>query len=379
MDGASSIDSLRLLAGSEWADRLIAGVRRELIDELFRHLAEGFVMTDAEGTIESVNPAFASITGYSQQEAIGRNPRMLQSGVHGKPFYETMWSEVTERGRWQGEIWNRRKSGEPYLQEMTLVAVKDRQGRIIHYIAFLKDITEREKIRKDVQLTGELQRRFIREDRTNERFAISSIYRPAQYVSGDMFDYIWHPDSGVLFGYVVDLMGHGLATALQIPLLHALFRQAEAIPGCLRDKLVWINREAVRYFHQDTFAAAICFELDFHRDRFVYASGGINRFLLLSGGTMRLMEVAGPFIGMSEQAGYEEHRLPLSGAAGFFFMSDGLMEMLGDTMFARWTDFETTMQELRALAGGGIKDDATALCVHVTEQEDFGQKRRGYE
>jgi PAS domain S-box-containing protein len=109
---------------------------------VFENITEGIVVTDAQGAIQSVNPAFTRITLYPGEEVIGRNPRILQSGRHDREFYEAMWASLLESGRWQGEIWNRRKNGDIYPQWLNITAIQDERGRTTNYIGVTWDITE---------------------------------------------------------------------------------------------------------------------------------------------------------------------------------------------------------------------------------------------
>lgn len=100
-----------------------------------RAAANGIVITGHDGTIEWVNPAFTRMTGYSIDEAIGQNPRLVKSGRHGKSFYENLWSTISSGKVWRGELTNRRKDGTLYSEEMTITPVASNQGVITHYIA----------------------------------------------------------------------------------------------------------------------------------------------------------------------------------------------------------------------------------------------------
>lgn len=102
---------------------------------------EGMLVTDANNCILRANRAFTEITGYSAEEVIGKNPRLLQSGRQDANFYASMWAGIRDKGSWDGEIWNRRKNGEIYPQYLTITAVKDRDGHVTHHVATLSDIT----------------------------------------------------------------------------------------------------------------------------------------------------------------------------------------------------------------------------------------------
>ena len=103
------------------------------------------LVTDRKGCIVKVNPAFTRTTGYTAEEALGRTPKMLQSGQHDEAFYAAFWNALATQGQWQGDIWNRRKNGEVYPKWLNVSSVRDARGDIEHYIAIFSDITERKR------------------------------------------------------------------------------------------------------------------------------------------------------------------------------------------------------------------------------------------
>jgi diguanylate cyclase (GGDEF)-like protein/PAS domain S-box-containing protein len=107
---------------------------------VFDSSTEGVTLADIDGTIIAVNRAFVEITGYAEEEVLGRNPRILQSGRQDETFYRDLWASLAATGRWRGEIWNRRKDGEIYPSWLTISAVKDEQGRTTHYVGVFSDI-----------------------------------------------------------------------------------------------------------------------------------------------------------------------------------------------------------------------------------------------
>ena len=116
---------------------------------------EGIIITDPDANIVRVNQACTQITGYDADELIGQNPRLLQSGRQGPDFYRGMWDSLIHTGRWSGEIWNRRKNGEIYLQWASLTAVRDEQDNITHYVGSFLDISELKE--KQLQLEYQTQ------------------------------------------------------------------------------------------------------------------------------------------------------------------------------------------------------------------------------
>ena len=114
-----------------------------MAEKVFENSFEGIMFANANIIIESVNPAFTQITGYKAHEVIGRTPKMLNSGKHDPAYYREMWASLNNLGRWQGEIWNRRKNGEIYPEWLSINVVKNAQGAVTNYIAIFSDITER--------------------------------------------------------------------------------------------------------------------------------------------------------------------------------------------------------------------------------------------
>jgi diguanylate cyclase (GGDEF)-like protein/PAS domain S-box-containing protein len=112
---------------------------------------EGIVVTDADKRILRVNKAFSDITGYSADEVIGENPRLLRSGRHDRDFYTVMWKTIAATGAWEGEIWNRRKNGEIYPDHLAITAVKDRNGNVTHYVGTHMDITLKKASAEEIE------------------------------------------------------------------------------------------------------------------------------------------------------------------------------------------------------------------------------------
>lgn len=129
---------------------------------------EAIMVTDRNGTILRVNQAFSRITGYSASEAVGQNPRMLSSRQHPRRFYQQLFKTLLRKGRWQGEIWNRRKNGETYPEWLMVTAVKNDRDEVSHYVAIFSDITEKKAAEKEIHdlafydpLTGLPNRRLL--------------------------------------------------------------------------------------------------------------------------------------------------------------------------------------------------------------------------
>ncbi|GMQ88310.1 MAG: hypothetical protein BMS9Abin08_1546 [Gammaproteobacteria bacterium] len=115
------------------------------LTRVFESTLEGITITNTEGIILAVNPAFTGITGYTAEEAIGKTPKILHSDRQNKAFYEEMWQTLLATGHWQGEVWNRRKNGEVYPEWLAITAIHDDSGKVSQYAALFSDITEQKR------------------------------------------------------------------------------------------------------------------------------------------------------------------------------------------------------------------------------------------
>ena len=122
-------------------ERKVSQANLQLAANVFSHAREGIIITNASGTIIDVNEAFARITGYGRDDALGQNPRMLKSDRQDQAFYEAMWHDLIDQGHWSGEIWNRHKDGEVYAELLTISVVRDASGAAQQYVGLFSDIT----------------------------------------------------------------------------------------------------------------------------------------------------------------------------------------------------------------------------------------------
>ena len=146
----------------------------KLSNFVFDYASDAITITNKDNEIISVNKALEEITGYKKAELLGRNPSIFSSGKHSKSFYKSMWYELLNKGSWKGEVYNKRKNGEIYPEELSLNTVKDKEGKITHYIAIFRDISERKKTENKLTflanneiLTGLHNRRYFIEQLEN--------------------------------------------------------------------------------------------------------------------------------------------------------------------------------------------------------------------
>lgn len=180
-------------------DKKAAEEKLMLASRVFDNTSEGICITDVQGTIQSVNPAFTKITGYTPEEVIGENPRILKSQHHSREFYKRLWKSLLTKGYWEGEIWNRRKNGEAYPEWLTINSIKDAEGNIKQFVALFNDISELRRIEEEIKhqayhdpLTN-LPNRFLFNDRLETAISKAHLYKrqlAILFLDLDRFKYI---------------------------------------------------------------------------------------------------------------------------------------------------------------------------------------------
>ena len=128
---------------SDITSRIEAEKTMRLQARIFEHSEESILITDADRRILSVNPAFSHMTGYTEEDVIGRQPGLLRSARHPLHFYEELWQRVEQDGGWHGEVWTRRKNGEDFPSWASISLVRNREGQVCNYFSIFTDITER--------------------------------------------------------------------------------------------------------------------------------------------------------------------------------------------------------------------------------------------
>lgn len=145
-----------------------------LAAQVFGGSHSSILITDRDANLVLVNPAFSRVTGYADEEVLGKNPRILQSGRHDQAFFRDLWRDLQEKGFWQGELWNRRKDGSEYVEWLSITGVRDENGQISHYIGISDDITATKAAQSRIEFLAyhdvltELPNRQLARDRAEQ-------------------------------------------------------------------------------------------------------------------------------------------------------------------------------------------------------------------
>ncbi|WP_296808703.1 EAL domain-containing protein [Thiocapsa sp.] len=200
--------------------------RLRLAAALFDNTREGVVVTDRDSRILQVNTAFVELTGYGEEEVVGRTPSLLRSDCHDAAFFDAMWRSIDETGHWQGELWNLRKNGEPYPVLLNISAVRDDAGQVIQYVGAFSDLTRIKESESRLDFLvhhdplTELPNRLLLVSRLDH--AIDVAAREGQLVAlllldldrfKDVNDSFGHPAGDVLLRQTARRLGSCLAAA----------------------------------------------------------------------------------------------------------------------------------------------------------------------
>jgi sigma-B regulation protein RsbU (phosphoserine phosphatase) len=348
--------------------------------------ADAIMITALDGIIQYVNPAFEATTGYSRAEAIGQTPRLLRSGKQPPEYYEKLWETILAGNVFRGAPTNRRKNGDLYQAEQTITPIKDSEGRIEHFVAVIKDVTDRIRVEQqeiEMRYASDVQRRLYPvQPPAVPGLDIAAATFPALATCGDYYDYLALPNGslGVVIG---DVSGHGLGPALIMVETRACLQflsQTCADPG---EVLTRINATLYNDLEADRYVALILAQFDPSARRLAYANAGHTAAYHLDGrGNVKaVMESCGPPAGMMQDTVYTvTENPPLDDGDIVVFLTDGVTEtedpsghafganaaidVIRDHLEASSQDLVRYLRDAaRAFAGGAPQVDDITLVV----------------
>lgn len=301
-----------------------------LLSRAVEQTADSVLITDKTGAIIYTNPAFEEITGYSRDEALGKSPEILKSGVQGPDFYHKLWECITEGQPFRGTLINRKKNGELYCAQESITPIKDDAGKITHYVSVIKDITQlRKNQEQDVQLrmAREVQQRFYTTTMSVPGFDIAGDACPADETGGDYFDFIPMPDNSFYLA-IGDVSGHGLSSALLMALTRAYVRSFAELQLEVGEILKRVNRLLRPDFGDDRYVAVTLVQVAPDRNSIIYANAGhLPGWLLDQHGEVTcLLSSTGPPLGLFGDCSLTAAEVALNPQDTLVLLTDGVTE-----------------------------------------------------
>jgi len=298
---------------------------------VFETLPVGVMLTDTQGIIQYVNPAFESATGYPRHEVLGQTPQLLKSGQHPDEFFSHLWTQLRNGQSFQGTIVNRKKTGELYWAEQTITPIRDGTGDLTHFVAVLQDVTElRKKQEQEVQLrlAREVQQRFYGAAPKLPGFDLGAAAYPANETGGDYFDFIPMANDSLAIA-VGDVEGHGFGSALVMALTRAYLRSFAAMDLGMDEILTQVNHMLVKDLESECFVTLALARLDLRRRLLTYCGAGhVPGFVLGPwGDVVCRLESAGPPLGLFLESKFVcQDPIPLEPGDVAVFLTDGITE-----------------------------------------------------
>jgi PAS domain S-box-containing protein len=302
-----------------------------LLSRVVEQTADSVVLTDTQGLIQYVNPAFETTTGYCKDEALGKTPRILKSGLHDAEFYRQMWGQLARGLSFKGMVINRKKTGELYWAQQTITSMRDESGRLTHFVSVSQDITELRKKQEQefqLQLARDVQQRFYAAAPAVSGFDIGAAAHPADETGGDYFDFISMADGSLVIA-VADAKGHGFSSALVMALTRAYVRCFAAMQLELDEILARVNQMLLKDLEHGHFVTLSLARLHLQHRTVSYASAGhVLGFVFLESGNVKCtLDSTGPPLGLFSGSKFSlQHAIHLDPGEIAAFLTDGVTE-----------------------------------------------------
>jgi PAS domain S-box-containing protein len=301
-----------------------------LLSRVLEQTADSVMLTDKQGKIEYVNPAFERTSGYAGAEVLGRTPRILKSGLHDAEFYSQLWNRLMEGQIFRGMIINRKKSGDLYWAQQTIAPVRE-QGGLTHFVSVLQDITEvrkQEEHEFQLLLARKVQQQFYGFAPAVAGFDLGGASYPAYETGGDYFDFIAMPNGhlGIVLG---DVEGHGFGSALVMALTRAYLRSFATMDIEPDQILAQVNRMLAKDLEHGHFVTLALARLDIGRRSLIYAGAGHTPGFVLSsaGAVVHVLESNGPPLGLFPESVFScQKEILLEPGQIVVLLTDGITE-----------------------------------------------------
>src|ERR1700686_4843943 len=302
-----------------------------LLSRIMEQTSDSVILTDTQGVIQYVNPAFEATTGYCKDEALGKTPRILKSGLHDAEFYRQMWAQFAQGLPFKGMVINRKKTGELYWAQQTITSIRDESGQLTHFVSVSQDITELRKKQEQefqLQLARDVQQRFYAAAPAVSVFDIGASSHPADETGGDYFDFISMSDGSLVIA-VADAKGHGFSSALVMALTRAYVRCFAPMQLELDEILARVNQMLLKDLEHGHFVTLFLARLNPVHQSLSYASAGhVPGFVFLDSGNVKCtLDSTGPPLGLFSGSKFSlQHAIHLEPGEIAVFLTDGVTE-----------------------------------------------------
>lgn len=304
----------------------------QLLSSAVEQTADAVFITDAAGTITYVNPAFESVTGFTREDALGRNPRILKSGTNDARYYDQLWKTILAGESFRSLTINRKKKGGLFEAEQTITPIRDSAGNIVNFVSVMKDITDRVmRQRQEIEMryAAQVQQQLYPSHALDiAGYDIAGASSPAEFACGDYYDYM-ESRKGSLNLVLGDVSGHGLAPAMIMTATRSYLRFLTKYQSDMGVIMRTINEALYADLERSRFVALLLASIDMDSRRLDYVNAGhTSGFVLDASGAVKAeLPTSGPALGLLPQATYETcNSIVLEAGDTIVFMTDGVVE-----------------------------------------------------
>lgn len=320
--------------------------------------------------IVEVNAACIRLSGYTEMELLAMKATDII--VLDDMGLKKMIRVILDEGRMSDiVVCFRHKSGKLIYTESNNGLIEFRNRKLI--LCTAHDLTEERKLQETIQheaeVAGSVQRAMLPPEYNDERICIRTIYESLHSISGDFYGYDWAEEGMVLHGYMLDVAGHGMATALQGSAVSTLLnRELQKGKGWTAQAFERLNPQMIAYFPEGFYASIIAFTLDFHHRTLTCVSGGINKIVVATSDEVGTITITGSYAGLVGEVEFATKTIPVQYGDAFYFMTDGIYEKLTQKITDKAYQFAETVDALKKLAvDDKRKDDCSALCIKIKD------------
>ena len=340
-----------------------------LCEALLKQSSDAIALVDSQSkNIVKVNARLCQMTGYTVEELCKMSLYYLFEGIVSR--IEDCQNELQSKQYLPATNRNVLCKDGTVIQVERVVCLFPYNSRTMELIT-LYDVREernlQQMIKEDAFLAGQLQQKMLPANFSNQNIEIKGIFKPLRMVSGDFFDYRLSNDGFSLTGFLVDVAGHGLATALQTAAINVLLQEVIITEEIFTEQeLHTLNQKMSGYFDEGSFAALLLFRFDFRNQLLTVACCGINRILAFCSTKRGWIKASGSVMGTFSNPAFSLIHVPLQPGDCFYFLSDGISEILPDSIMNCLEDFSITTTILAETTNlKSIRDDCSAVCIKL--------------
>ena len=347
---------------------------QERYQALMRQSFEGLVVVNSKTReVVETNHRFTEILGYSLPEDAPLYTAHFM--LDAQPDADRIFDTLNNQGYLSPEIRVfRHKNGTRVSVERTatVINISGQDYNLVSLRDLTKERRRQEELVKEIELAKRVQQELLPKPSASPHIDIRSLYYPSSVVGGDSYYFERLNDGSTLRGFLVDVSGHGIATALQTASVNMLIRDAAEAELTLMEHLCQVNRRALNCFVEGSYATMLAFEVDLLRRELRYIGAGITKFYLNG----KAIETPGMFVGIFEDAVFDEGAVPIAAGDCIHFLTDGFTDALAQAKHATfWSrdgkDFDADVRQLEQLGeSGNLHDDATGICIRIDKTGD---------